>query len=235
MYTNSTVLLTGVGAEGQVGEVVAQGFAQLGASLVLVDRALEHVQARAAVLTASGHRARGYSCDLSDADAVATLAGQIRAEHGDKLRALVHMAGGFGMSGPVAESAPSDWSRQLTINLTTAYLTTRAFLPLLRGDRGSLVLFSSEAALPGANAAGMSAYAIAKQGVAGLVRAVAAEEKAHGVRANAVAPTAIRTNANVASMGANVDYVEREEVADVVMFLCSERASAITGQLIALS
>jgi 3-oxoacyl-[acyl-carrier protein] reductase len=145
------------------------------------------------------------------------------------------MAGGFGMSGPVAESNPTDWGRQLTINLTTAYLTTRAFVPLLRADRGALVLFSSEAALPGANGAEMSAYAIAKQGVAGLVRAVAAEEKAHGVRANAVAPAAIRTTANMASMGPNVDYVERAEVADVVMFLCSERASAITGQLIALS
>jgi len=235
MYTNSTVLLTGVGAEGQVGEVVARAFAQLGASLLLVDRSPEHVQARATALERAGHRAHAYQCDLSNADAVAALAGQVRTEHGDKLRALIHMAGGFAMSGPVADSSVADWSRQLTINLTTAYLTARAFLPLLRADHGALLFFSSETALPGASGAGMSAYAIAKQGVAGLARAIAAEEKSQGVRVNAIAPTAIRTAANMASMGTDANYVEREEVADVVTFLCSQRASAITGQLIALS
>lgn len=235
MYTNSTVLLTGVGGEGQLGEAVAQAFARLGASLVLVDRTLEHVQARAAALAGAGYRARAYQCDLSNADAVAELVGRVSADHGDKLRGLVHMAGGFAMSGPVAESKLVDWDRQLTINLTTAYLTARAFLPALRADQGSLVLFSSEAALPGASIGGMAPYAIAKQGVAGLVRAIAVEEKPNRVRANAVAPTAIRTAANVQSMGSNVDYVEREEVADVVTFLCSPSASAITGQVIALT
>ena len=60
----------------------------------------------------------------------------VRANHGDRLRALVHMAGGFAMSGPVAESALDVWQRQIAINLTTAYLTARAFLPLLRAGAG---------------------------------------------------------------------------------------------------
>ena len=80
MDSGSTVVLTGVGAEGQVGEVVAAAFANLGASLVLVDRTAENVEARAAELTAGGHSARGYACDLTNADAVASLVDEVRAQ-----------------------------------------------------------------------------------------------------------------------------------------------------------
>jgi 3-oxoacyl-[acyl-carrier protein] reductase len=237
MFSNSTVILTGVGNEGQVGEVVARAFAALNASLVLVDRTPEHVHARAAALAASGSKAHGYACDLTDPSAVDALVRDVRADHGGKARALVHMAGGFAMSGRVDESSVDVWHRQISINLTTAYLTARAFLPLLRAEQGSLVFFASEAALPGASAANRSAYAIAKTGVVTLMRAIAAEEQkaGTGVRANAVAPTSIRTAANVNAMGENVRYVEREEVAAVVTFLCSPTASAINGAVIPLT
>jgi 3-oxoacyl-[acyl-carrier protein] reductase len=235
VFTDSSVLLTGVGGEGQVGEIVAKTFANLGASLILVDRTLEKAQAQAAAIGAAGHAARGYACDLANADAVAALADVIRRNHGDRLRALVHMVGGFAMSGPVAESSAADWKKQIDLQLGTAYLTTRAFLPLLRADRGSIVLFSSQAALPGAAIAEMSSYAIAKTGVATLMRAIAAEERKNGVRANALAPAAIRTAANLGSMGYSVPYVERVQVAAAVTFLCSEDASAISGVLLPLA
>jgi len=237
MFSNSTVLLTGVGAKGQVGEAVARAFASLGASLVLVDRTAASVEERAADLVATGAHAKGYACDLTDGAAVDALAAQIRSAHGDKLRALVHMAGGFAMSGPVAESTLEVWNKQIAINLTTAYVTSRAFLPLLRNDTGAIVFFASEAALPGASVANKAAYAVAKTGVVTLMRAIAAEEwKANtGVRANAVAPTSIRTATNVEAMGSDVRYVEREEVADTVVHLCSPGASAITGTVVPLS
>ncbi len=235
MFAGSTVLLTGVGAEGQVGEAVAIAFADLGASLALVDRTAEKAVARADAIAARGGTARGYGCDLADADAVAALAETVRANHGEKLRALVHMAGGFAMSGPVAESSLDVWNRQIAINLTTAYITARAFIPTLRASRGSIVFFSSLPVAQSAAAAEMSAYAVAKSGVAALMRAIAAEERTNGVRANAVAPGSIRTASNVASQGANARYVEREQVSAAVTFLCSDDASAITGQLIALT
>lgn len=235
MFIDSTVLLTGVGAKGQVGEVVAHAFARLGASVVLVGRKLEKVQERAAEIAQVGHSARGYGCDLADPDAVSALVATIRKNHGEKLRALVHMAGGFAMSGPVAESPLDVWDRQIAANLTTAFLTSRAFLPMLRADGGSIVFFSSQAVLPGGTVAEMSAYAAAKAAVANLMRAIAAEEANHGVRANAIAPAAIRTAANVASMGEVVHYVEREQVADVVTFLCSPQASSISGVLLPLA
>ena len=235
MFLGSTVLLTGVGAEGQVGEAVADAFADRGASLVLVDRSAEKAQARANAILARERAAHGYGCDLADPAAVAALAETIRAEHGDKLRALVHMAGGFAMSGPVAESSMDVWQRQIMINLTTAYVTARAFIPMLRPARGSIVFFSSLPVAQGAPAADMSAYSVAKSGVAALMRAIAAEEHPHGVRANAVAPASIRTATNVASMGEHARYIEREQVASAVTFLCSDAASAITGQLVALT
>ena len=234
MFTGSTVVLTGVGAEGQVGEVVARAFADQGASLVLVDRQLEKASARAEALIGAGHQARGYGCDLSDEKAVGDLAMTVRREHGGRIHALVHMAGGFAMSGPVAGSSLEVWNRQITINLTTAYLTSRAFIPLLRGG-GAIVFFASQAALPGSTGAEMAAYTAAKSGVAVLARAIAAEERAAGVRANALAPSSIRTRANVKSMGEGARYVEREEVAAAVVFLCSDLASAINGQMIALT
>jgi NAD(P)-dependent dehydrogenase (short-subunit alcohol dehydrogenase family) len=235
MFTGSTVVLTGVGNEGQVGEVVARAFADLGASTVLVDRSAVKAQARAGAITAAGRAARGYGCDLSSADDVARLAKDVAANHGDRIDALVHMAGGFAMSGPVAESTIESWDRMIAINLTTAFLTSRAFLPLVRNARGSIVFFASEAALPGAKGKNMSAYAVAKTGVASLMRAIAAEERANGVRANALAPASIRTAANESAMGSDVRYVEREEVAAAVIFLCSSAASAITGELLPLS
>jgi NAD(P)-dependent dehydrogenase (short-subunit alcohol dehydrogenase family) len=231
----STVLLTGIGAPGQVGEVVAQAFAAAGSSLVLVDRTPDHVDALVAAVKARGVSARGYTCDLTNADEVSALAARVRGDHGDALTALVHMAGGFAMSGPVAESAIEVWNRQIAINLTTAYLTARAFLPMLRAGRGAIVFFASEAALPGKTGSNRAAYAVAKTGVATLMRSIAAEERANGVRANAVAPTSIRTAANVSAMGADAHYIEREQVAAVVTFLCSSAASAITGELLPLS
>ena len=231
----STILITGVGAEGQVGEIVARAFAERGSSLVLVDRTLGQAQARAADIVSHGHSARGYGCDLTDPDAVAALTDEVRGAHGDRLDALVHMAGGFAMSGPVADSSVDVWHRQIAINLTTAYLTTRAFLPFLRAARGSIVLFASEVALAGVTGANRSAYAAAKSGVASLMRSIAAEEREYGVRANALAPGAVRTGANMRALGADVHYVEREAVASAIVFLCSEEASAITGELLPLT
>jgi NAD(P)-dependent dehydrogenase (short-subunit alcohol dehydrogenase family) len=142
------------------------------------------------------------------------------------------------MSGPVGESDVAVWDTQLTINLRTAYVTSRAFLPMLRAGSGSLVFFASETALPGASVAQASAYAVAKTGVVTLMRAISAEERPHGVRANAVAPAAVRTASNVSSMGESGStsggYVELSAVAEAVSFLCSPAASAVSGQVIRL-
>jgi NAD(P)-dependent dehydrogenase (short-subunit alcohol dehydrogenase family) len=227
------ILLTGVGREGQVGEAVAQAFAEGGDRLALVDRTADQVERRADALRATGYDARPFACDLTDVAQVDAMVERVRTTMGD-VDALVCAAGGFGETGPLDASDPAAWQRMLAINLTTAMLATRGALPMLRRRRGSVVYFGSVAVLPGGTGAGMAAYAAAKSGVLALMRAVAEDERAHGVRANAVAPTSIRTAANVAAMGDRADYVSREEVAATVRWLCSDAARAITGQAVRL-
>ena len=144
-----SVVLTGVGREGQVGEAVARAFAERGARVYLVDRMENEARARSDALNAAGLRSAVLSADLSDPAAVEALATRVREATGGRVHALVHLAGGFAASGPVADSDPAAWTRQLTINFTTAYLTARAFLPLVRATKGAMLFFGSEAALPG--------------------------------------------------------------------------------------
>ena len=252
------VVLTGVGRAGQVGEVVARAFAERGAAVALLDRDADGVRARAAAIVDAGGRATGHACDLADIDAVRRVAAEVVAAHaeasggasGGRVHALVNLAGGFAASGRVgdgdAAAAPAGVAtlqRMVAINVVTAYCATAAFLPYLRAaaadPRGtgdaSVVFFASAAALPGGSAAGLAAYVAAKSGVLALMRAVAEEERDARVRANALAPTSIRTGDNLRAMGdAGVRYVERESVADAVLFLCSPAARNVTGQVLRL-
>jgi NAD(P)-dependent dehydrogenase (short-subunit alcohol dehydrogenase family) len=240
-FDGARVVLTGVGREGQVGEAIAAAFAAEGAVLVLMDRDQAAVDARAAALVASGAAAIAIACDLTDADQLARAAASIAAESpaaGDRpagrIDALVHIAGGFAMSGPIGESDLKVLDRMIQSNLMTAYLASRAFVPMVR-DGGSVVYFASASILPGAPAARISGYLSAKSAVVGLMRSVADEGRARHLRANAVAPISVRTRDNIRDMGSDARYVEREAVADAVVFLCSRAARAITGQILRLT
>jgi 3-oxoacyl-[acyl-carrier protein] reductase len=233
-FDGRNVLLTGVGRQGQVGEAVAQAFARRGARLLLVAHHLDQARERADALVASGYQATPFAADLTDVSAVASLADDVRTRGDGQLHALVHVAGGFSMSGSVAESDPAEWTRLFAMNGTTAYLVSRAFVPLLRATRGSLTFFASEAVLPGASAKNRAAYVAAKSAVVALVHAVAEEEHTNGVRVNAVAPSTIRTADNVAAMGEKPAMVSREAVADAVCWLASDAARAVSGQVIAV-
>ncbi|MDQ3516729.1 MAG: SDR family oxidoreductase [Gemmatimonadota bacterium] len=232
-FSEKTIVLTGVGRAGQVGEVVARAFSDAGARLALIDRD-DQVKARAEELSRTGATASPYVCDLTNPDDVAATAKRVGADSNESVAALVNLAGGFGMSGPVADSDPAVMHRQIAINLTTAYLATRAFLPLLRAEKGAIVYFASSSVLPDGSSKNMSGYAIAKAGVLALMRSVAAEEAGSGVRANALAPTQIRTAQNESAMGPDAAYVEREAIAEAVLFLCSPASRNVTGQTIKL-
>src|SRR4051812_16128809 len=99
-------LVTGVGAKGQVGETVALALARRGDTVLLVSRDPAEVIERAADITNAGFRAHGYACDLSDAAAVDALVASVQSAHGEALDAVVCLAGGFAVSGPVAQSDP---------------------------------------------------------------------------------------------------------------------------------
>jgi 3-oxoacyl-[acyl-carrier protein] reductase len=228
------VLITGVGRRGQVGEAVARAFLANGDHVVLVDRSAEEAEERAADLGGPGGKVFPFAADLADARDVERLADDVRAAHGTSVHAVVHLAGGWMQGAPIAESTDAYWERSIAANLMTAAFTARAFIPAVREARGAFVFFASEAALPGATVGGMAAYAAAKQGVVAVARALAQEEGRHGVRSNALAPGSIRTATNEAAMGEDAAYVERKEVAAAVLWLCSDAASAVTGEVIRL-
>lgn len=238
-FSGRLIVITGVGRAGQVGEAIALGFAQRGATLALLDLQRAEVDARAADLTARGFSVTAHVANLADGTAADQAAAEViaatRERCGGAVHAVICAAGGFGMTGALDSSDAAAWQKQFTINLDTAVNATRAFLPAVRQARGSFVYFGSAAVLPGGKSAGMAAYAAAKSGVLSLMRTIAADERANGVRANAVAPTQVRTAANLADMGADKEYVERESVADVLAFLTSPLARNVSGQVIALA
>lgn len=234
-FDGRVAVVTGVGRAGQLGEAVAREFARRGARVAIIDRNAADAEARAVELRGEGYAVTAYGCDLSDVAATADVVRQIAEAHDGRIHALANVAGGFAMSGPVAESDPAILQRQLTINLGSAYGATRACLPWLRTTRGAIVFMTSAAVLPGGTVAKMWAYAAAKAGLVTLMQAVAQEERKNGVRANALAPTAIRTADNLQAMGDGVAYVERETVAAMIAYLCSDAAEAVTGQVIGLS
>ena len=237
-FTNKLVVITGVGRAGQVGEALALNFAKLGATLALLDVQKAEVDARAQSLRDAGFTATAHVANLADAEAAKAAADEVVAATRDRFRgvhAVICAAGGFGNTGAIDASDPAAWHKQFTINLDTAFGATRAFLPAVREAGGAFIYFGSVAALPGGNASGIAAYAAAKSGVLTLMSAVAREERVNGVRANAVAPTQVRTAANIDAMGDDKAYVERESVADVVAFLASPLARNITGQTITLA
>lgn len=234
-FADRLVVITGVGRAGQVGEAIAAHFASLGAALALLDRDAGEVAARGAELQrVGGPRITTHVADLSDPADAQRAATDVLAVHAGRVDALICVAGGFAFTGPVDEADPALWEMQFRINLQTAFATTRAFLPALRVAQGSIVYFGSVAATPGGSSRGLAAYAAAKSAVLSLMRTVAEDEAPNGVRANAVAPGAIRTASNVADMGDGHRYVEREALAEVVAFLATP-GRAVSGQVITVS
>lgn len=231
-----SVVVTGVGRAAQLGEAIAAAFALDGARVAIVARSRAVANERADALRERGLDVHPYACDLADAAAAVAVAREIDADAGG-VHALINAAGGFAPSGPVIESDPAVLHAQFSINVATAFAATRAFLPSLRRNRGAVLFFSSAAALPGGRVRELSAYAMAKSGVITLMRAVAQEERGAGtgVRANAIAPGAVRTASNVASMAPGTRFVEPDAVASLAVFLCSPAATHVTGQVIELT
>lgn len=163
--------------------------------------------------------------DLSDGAAVDAAFGKIAAA--GPVDGLVNIAGGFTWE-TVMDSSAESWQRMFTMNTLTAVNACRAILPKL-GKGGAIVNIG--AAATSKAAAGMAPYTASKSGVARLTEALAEEFKEQGIRVNAVLPSIIDTPANRADMGDDDadKWVSPRELAEVIAFLLSDAASAVTG------
>lgn len=214
------------GALGALGSVVVDSALARGAKVASVDHAPTQVPATANQLELGG-------VDLTDA-AAAKKAIDAAASHFGKLDALINIAGGFSFE-TVTEGDPKTWQRMYALNVTTALNASRAAIPhLLRSGAGRIVNVGALGALQAS--AGMGPYAASKAGVHRLTEALAAEYKGK-ITVNAVLPSIIDTSANRASMP-KADFskwVRPTELADVILFLAGDAASAVTGALLPVS
>jgi NAD(P)-dependent dehydrogenase (short-subunit alcohol dehydrogenase family) len=152
------------------------------------------------------------------------------AQWGGRLDAVVHLMGAYSGGAQLAETPVGVWDAMISLNLTSAFLLSRAAVPrLLDGGGGSLVFVSSRGARE--KRAGASAYAVSKAGLIVLAEAIAEEYGKRGIRANCVLPGTIDTAANRRSMpDADHDrWTPPEEIAEVILFLASEQSNAVNG------
>jgi NAD(P)-dependent dehydrogenase (short-subunit alcohol dehydrogenase family) len=148
---------------------------------------------------------------------------------------LVNCAGGYAGGEKIGEVSAATFEEMITANLRTAFLMSGAVLPLMRGaKRGRIISIAALAALSPAPSRG--AYAIAKRGVVTLTETIAEEVKGSGITANAIAPGVILTPANCASIPSadTSRWVTPEEIAALVLFLCSDDARSVNGNVIKL-
>ena len=214
------------GASGALGKVVAEVALARGARVAGVDHAPAQIPATAERIELGG-------VDLSDA-AQAKRAIDAAAAHFGRLDALINIAGGFAFE-TVAEGDPKTWQRMYALNVLTALNASRSALSHLGASgAGRIVNIGAMGALQAGS--GMGAYAASKAGVHRLTEALAAEWKGK-ITVNAVLPSTIDTAANRASMPKAdfAKWVTPQELADVILFLVSDAASAVTGALLPVS
>lgn len=181
-------------------------------------------------------------CDVADTNAVASAFAEIDRRFG-RLDALVNNAG-VAVFAPLMETSDADWSRVLAVNLTGPFLCAKAAVPLMRNHGGGAIV--NITSISGLRASTLrSAYGTSKAGLAHLTKQLAVELAEFGIRVNGVAPGPVDTAMAKAvhSPAIRADYHDaiplnryglEEELAEAVFFLCGDRASYITGQVLAV-
>jgi NAD(P)-dependent dehydrogenase (short-subunit alcohol dehydrogenase family) len=217
--------------------VITGGFGTLGAAVARVARvagaevaAIDRADAAPAALQAAGVHAFG-GVDLADAEGARKAIDDAATALGG-LDALINIAGAFRWE-TLADGNIETWDLLYRINVRTAACASKAALPHLRASKaGRIVSIGANAATKAA--AGMGAYTASKAGVMRLTEALAEELKSERITVNAILPSIIDTPPNRADMPkADFDtWVKPEQLADVILFLVSDRASAITGALL---
>ena len=218
-FTDRTVVITG--ASGNLGRAVAKAFADLGASLVLMD-------VRRADLQDGPHQVF-LEVDLMKANSVDAAFGKALERFG-RIDVLCNIAGGFRMGSPVHETKDADWDFLFGLNARSVLNTSRAAVPaMLKGGGGKIVNIGAFAAQRGA--ANMGPYIASKSAVIRLTETMAAELREKNVNVNCVLPTIIDTPENRSAMP-NADprkWVAPQDLAAVIVFLASDAARAIHG------
>ena len=221
-FKNNVALVTG-GSSG-IGRASALAFAKEGATVAIADLAVEGGKETESIIRESGGTAIFTEVDVSKASEVEAMIDTVVGTYG-RLDYAHNNAGILGKLAPTAECTEENWENVINTNLKGVWLCMKYEIPKMRG--GAIVNTSSVFGLKGG--LNLPAYIASKHGVIGATKAAAAEYVHRGIRINAVCPDAIRTPMQERLMGVPFGRPP-EEVAQAVMWLCSDASSATTGE-----
>ncbi|HET6145204.1 MAG TPA: SDR family oxidoreductase [Candidatus Acidoferrales bacterium] len=248
LLADKVAIITG-GGRG-IGRAMALRFAGEGAAVVLAARTVSEIEAVTGEVREAGGRAVAVPTDVADETQCQRLMREAEAQFG-KVDILVNNAGEYGPVKPIEEITPAEWDRVIAVHLRGAFLLTRLALPKMYARGCGVILNISSLSAKSAFGWG-SPYASAKAGMLGMTRVVAAEAARKGVRVNAICPgpvTETKMSKDLGETLASLLGVSKEdqlkgflntilqgrgqtanEIAAAALFLCSDEASAITGQ-----
>ncbi len=226
-FSNQIVLVAG--GTGGLGRAVSLGFLEHGAQVAVTFRHDNELQALKIEAMDRADRLTGFNVDVTDPAQTTELINQILAQW-NRLDVLVNTVGGYAGGTPLWELDPAVFARMIDLNLRTTYaLSKSAVPPMLARKTGAIVNVASKAAWD--HAAGASAYTSTKAAAVALIDSLAADLIGTGVRVNSILPSIIDTEANRRAMP-NADFSKwpkAEDIAEVVLFLASDRARVIHG------
>lgn len=243
---DKVALVTGAGSG--IGEAIARQFAQAGAKVGVLTHTAAEAQRTAEAITSTGDSALPLVADVADERAMKRAFAAIIKKWG-RLDLVVANAGINGLWAPLEEIQVKDWERTLAVNLRGTFLTLRGAIPLMRkAGGGSIIVTSSVQGTRVFSNSGASAYATSKAGQVALARMVALEVAKDAIRVNTICPGAIETNINSNTKTKHLERIREPmkfpkgtvpltrgqpgrayQVAELALFLASDRASHITG------
>ncbi|MGD8627393.1 MAG: SDR family NAD(P)-dependent oxidoreductase [Anaerolineae bacterium] len=231
-------IVTGAGRG--IGRGIARAFAREGARVAVCDIRADSAEQAVAEITAAGGEALAFEMDVTRREQIRQVVDEVLRRWGG-IDILVNNAGIYEVL-PFEEISEGQWDRLLAVNLKGAFLCCQAVVPAMKGQgSGRIVNIASSAGKAGGTLAGAH-YSVSKAGLICLAKQLARELGAHGITVNAVAPGRIDTPMiQIASAQENEAFVHRtplgrlgtaEDVANAVLFLASDEASFITGEIV---
>jgi NAD(P)-dependent dehydrogenase (short-subunit alcohol dehydrogenase family) len=217
------------GGTGGLGRAVSLAFLAEGLKVVVTYRQQNEFDALKEAVGANRSLLEGHRVDVTDESAVLALIGRLLTEHGG-LDILVNCVGAYAGGVKLWELDSRTFDRMLALNLRSGYVLMRAAVPvMLKQEKAAIVNVIAKAAID--HAAGAGAYAASKASALAMMDSLAADLKGTGVRVNSILPSIIDTEANRRAIP-NADFTQwpkPEDIARVILFLCSDDAKVIHG------